>query len=386
VSKIWLIRCAALLILGLGAYWAVRLAWADHLAASVKLADRERAVLLAPHLASILERLAEKREEAGADPLPDLERAVRLDPANTRRLERLGQRAELAGDLQLAEASLLRAAQLSRLYQPRYLLAQFYFRRQNIGQWDHWTSEALARAYGDITPLLDLMWRLKPDGAALAHRGAAERPALARQFLSFLLRNQPASAAPLARHIAESGGLDDLPVLYRYCDEALVKADVAQALEVWNILCRRNLLPYTPLDPARGASLTNGDFQHRAVSAGFDWHLEPAAGIGASQAANGLRVTLYGSQPEAALIAWQYVPLRSGASYRLSFEESTEDIGWSVYSPAAGGWRELAIPSALEFRAPAGVVRLALMYRRPHGSPRAAAEVLIRKVRLEMQP
>ena len=385
MTKFLFSRWIALPVLAGGMYWALLLAWADHLGHSGSVSGRARAVRLAPYSASLWERLANKQEETGDNPLPALERAAILDPANAGRFERLGQRAEVARDFRLSEASLLQAAALSRLYQPRYLLAQYYFRRHNALQWERWTREALAVAYGDVTPLIELIWQVKPDGDSLVRQSVAERPAIARQFLSFLLPKNRAAAAPLARHVAESGDRNDLPVIYRYCDETLARAESTEALQVWNTLCRRKLLPDPPLDPKRGVSLTNGDFAHRAVGAGFDWHLEPAAGIRTSQPASGLRITLSGDQPENSLIAWQYIPMRRGAWYRLHVTGAVEGIGWTIFTPSANGWREQEVAPSLEFQAPSELVRLVLMYRGPHGSTRLAAEVLITRVRLEMQ-
>ena len=90
-------RCALWLALALSSYWALRLAWADHLSYGAELAGRERAVQLAP-AAAFAERLAVRREELGGDCLPDSRRAAALDPENPEPLMRLGVRAELAGD------------------------------------------------------------------------------------------------------------------------------------------------------------------------------------------------------------------------------------------------------------------------------------------------
>jgi len=386
VTKFRLFRWPALLVLAWTSYWAARLAWANHAGTSDTIAARERAVRLAPFSASLWERLADKREETGGDPLPDLEQAARLDPANSRRFERLGQRAEMAHDFVLAERSLLRAAELSRLYQPRYLLSQFYFRRQNLAEWKRWSQEALAAAYGDITPLLDLMWRIQPDGEALARQGSEQKPAVARQFLLFLLRNRPGAAATLAQHIAETGNRDDLPVLFQYCDVALAQAEWRAPLRVWNTICQRKLIPSLPLDPAAGISLTNGGFAHRAAAAGFDWHIEPGAGIQAFRQDGGLRIILSGNQAGSALIAWQYVPLNRGATYRLTVAGKTEGLGWSVFSPSTAGWRETVLIPGHDFQAPAELVRLALMYRRSGAPAHSALELMVRDVRLEMLP
>jgi len=71
-------RCALWLALALSSYWALRLAWADHLSYGAELAGRERAVQLAPAAAAFAERLAQGREELGGDCLPDSRRAAAL--------------------------------------------------------------------------------------------------------------------------------------------------------------------------------------------------------------------------------------------------------------------------------------------------------------------
>ena len=166
-SSIFRLSACLTVVVTLAGYWSVRLAWADRLSRDRGLASRERAVRLAPLSATLHERLADLR-----DALPDWQTAASLDPANADQFERLGQQAEMAGDFALAERSLLRAVELSRLYQPRYLLAQYYFRRQNRAAWERWSREAFAVAPGDVTPLLELAWRMTPTAASSPGRGS----------------------------------------------------------------------------------------------------------------------------------------------------------------------------------------------------------------------
>ena len=182
MSKLFVLRLAAILILGGASYSVVRLALAEPL-----------------------------RDET----LRDLERAAVRDPANAARFERLGQQAEAEGDLQLAERSLLRAAELSRLYQPRYLLAQYYFRRNAPREWGRWSREAFAwlrRCDAACGPRV----AHEPDGAAMVEQALTERPLIARQFLFFLVRtkkrgrqrNWPAIwRKPAGRRVALNPGL-----------------------------------------------------------------------------------------------------------------------------------------------------------------------------------
>jgi len=186
-----LLRTGLCLALAISSYWALRLAWADHLSGGADLAGRERAVRLAPAVAVFTERLADRREELGGDSLPDLRRAAALDPENPERRMRLGVRAELAGDERLAEESLLAAAARSRLYQPKYLLAQYYFRRQDAGRFWPWARAALETAWGDPAPCIDstravplLMLSMS---RAMRMRSSAATPATPLEYFSTYL-------------------------------------------------------------------------------------------------------------------------------------------------------------------------------------------------------
>ena len=160
---------------------------------------------------------------------------------------------------------------------------------------------------------------------------------------------------------------------------------------MWNALCLRRLLPDRALDPAVGASLTNGSFEHPHAGTGFDWRMAKAAWLEFVQFDGGMRLTLSGNQPERCLLASQYVPVLAGSRYRLrlapapSGKPATDGLDWMVYEPpgralatqrSSGGW--------LEFTAPGDVVRLELIYQRPLGSTRLAGTVTIAGVQLEL--
>jgi hypothetical protein len=387
-----LLGCGALLCLASLTWWTARVAWADHLSRGSDPHSREHAVSLFPS-AIFYERLAQKREESGGNSLPDFEQAAALEPENSVRRLQLGLRAELSGDFDLAERNYLQAAQLSRLYQPRYLLAQYYFRRQNADQFGAWSRAAFGIAYGDVAPLLDLCWRMQPDAESLATRAPTDRPEIASQFLHFLARQHRTEAAlALALRIAGSAKSEDLRDLLDYGEQCLIQHDGSSALSLWNALCMRRLLPDRPLDAAAGASLTNGNFEHTASNLGFDWRLEKAPWIEWSRTAGGMRLTLSGNQPESCILARQYVPVLSGRRYRLRITESAgttpaNGFNWMVHDlsgrPAAiehtpDGWAA--------FAATEPVVRLELLYQRPSGSTRFAGTVTLPAIRLEFAP
>jgi hypothetical protein len=176
------------------------------------------------------------------------------------------------------------------------------------------------------------------------------------------------------------------------------------ALEAWNALCRAGAVPYDPLDPAAGRSLTNGGFVKAPLGAGFDWRAPPLQGI--SPVWNGsppyLRLSFSGRQPERCNILWQFVPVMPGTRYLLRSECRTEGIGrasglrWTasalggaeipVLSPELSGesWCE----AAARFTVPGGVrfVRLALAYTRAPGTTRIEGAAELRRVRREREP
>jgi hypothetical protein len=347
--------------LTVAAYWSARIAWADHLSYSASLADRERAVVLVPGWAPLHQRLAERQVDLGQSPSASFARASELEPENPERLERLAQHAEIAGDVELAERTLLAAAARSRLYQPRYLLAQFYFRRRTEAGREaalRWAHKALDVASGDVLPLLDLCWRID-------HKFPPSRVEIQRQALTFLVdQHETAAAAGQAQRLSATATAADLRVLLNYIDRALADADTPAALETWNALCRCRLIPEAPLP--RG-TVTNAAFTHRPLGAGFDWQVPPVSGVNVLYADQGLRLHFAGKQPETCTILWQFVPIAPGAHYRASSTGTSEGLFWELDS----------VPPS------ADLTRLRLVYRRPIGAPRFEGTVQLTDIRLE---
>jgi len=368
---------------------AARAAWADQLSRG-SLEGRILAARRFP-AAPVYERLADKREEVGQDPLADLRHAVSLDPENPARRMRLGVRAELSGHLVEAEENLLRAAELDRGYRPRYLLAQFFFRRQDEARFERWSREAFQAASGDTMALIDLCWQVDADPGRVARRGLSEKPAVARQFLvSLALREQLDAARQLASSIAASARQEDLGPLLTYANLCLFHGYRDAPLEVWNRLSERKLVPYPPLDADRGPLAVNSDFSRQSIGTGFDWRVEPRPWVRSVRFGGGLFLDLSGEQPESCLLAWQYVPVIAGRHYRLSYASHAVDspepdgLAW-VFHEVSGK----IVPAGtagdrgLRFTAPADLLRLAVYYRRPAGSVRMRGTVVIERLALE---
>ena len=243
---------------------------------------------------------------------------------------------------------------------------------------------------------------MQGDAQAILERAIPARRAARRAFLEFLVpRGERIGADQLAREISANPGAEDRPALLAYCGQRLAEKEDVPALATWNAMCRRELLPYAPLDPAGGDVVTNGDFGAKSAEAGFDWHLMEQQGVTVLRSRGELRLTFTGKQPESALVAWQFVPVVPARRYRLSYRYDTAGapqptgIFWAV-SPAGSEepiqtgplGSETTKEGALTVAVPQGVrlLRLALVYIRPQGMPRLDGRLTLGGVRMELEP
>jgi hypothetical protein len=391
-------------LLILAAYESVRLAWAGYLARSSDPAVIALAATLAPGDAAIQIKLADAREAMGADPTPALQAAAALDPENATVWMRLGLAAEMRGDIRTAENRLLEAARASRQFAPRWTLANFYLRRGDQAHFWPWVKASLLMSYGDLNPVFQLCWNMSQDPATVLERAIPPRRSVLNPYLSFLLQqNRLAAAGPVASKLAALALPEDQPVLIAWCNGEIETGVIPPALEVWNILCSRRLLPYTPLDAAR-LSLTDGTFTTEPLGGGFAWRKPSVPGIvsGLNASPRYLWFSFDGKQPESCEPLEQYAPVLQGSSYKLSFEYRTADVPavsglqWRVLDPRSGAALAVSPPlssngwtkSEVQFNAPPdmNLARLVLAYRRSPGTTRIEGLVSLRAVSLERLP
>ncbi|MGE5645828.1 MAG: hypothetical protein ACM336_08560 [Acidobacteriota bacterium] len=345
----------------LAAYWAGRMAWAEILFVSGRA---EGAAALMPGNAEYLAR-------AG-----DLEGAVRANPRDSESLVALGLRAEMRGDFAAAERWMLAAADCDRGYDPRWSLANFYFRRGNEAAFWKW-GLAAAEMGNDPRALWALYWRFSTDGAEIVRRGVpATRQAL-RSYVWFLMGwPEWGQAGPAAARLMARADPEDAQVLTAYCERLLGAGRGGEALALWEELGRRGLtLPHT----------------------GFDWRLGRVEGVSASEGAAGVRVSLSGSQPERCEVLWRYAAWEAGAAYALRFEYMTSGIRagsglrWRVRDGAGRTVAESEDLASEEwkrgevrFAGPEGLGRVSLGYVRAPGTVRVEGVVRVRGVELEV--
>lgn len=369
-------------------YWPLRLAYADYLARVGSLPAIVRATELVPGNAEYLLAEAKLLDKGGGDPTPCLKRAAALEPAKASVWIELGLQADIAGDGPEAERYLLEAARASKLYQPRWTLANYYFRRGDVEKFWPWAKRALEITNDDPKLLFAFCWQLSEDAQLILQRAIPQRKSVLQQYLSFLLEQNRLTAAPavLQRMLARPDA-SDAPVAMALCNRLLQAVSVADAVELWNHLCRGKLIAYEPLDPEGGKSLTNPTFQPATMPAAFDWHIPDVPGVSVEHVTSPpyLGISFWGKQPESCEVLWQDLPLAAGRTFRFSYHYRTESVPpgaglrWAVLDAAQGteltaNAPDLSSPTwtegSLLFSTPPGLAsaRLVLRYRRAVGT------------------
>src|SRR5271157_4111995 len=89
--------------------------------------------------------------------------ALRLNPYNAEADIELALEYETQGDFVRAERLLLDAFAVDRTYLPRWSLANYYFRRDNMPAFWAWAKSAAEMPPVYLGPLFELCWRASPD-------------------------------------------------------------------------------------------------------------------------------------------------------------------------------------------------------------------------------
>ena len=397
-----------LLALGMGCacYWSIRFAYADHLAQTDSVEGLQAALRVAPGNVSYWLQWADLREARGQSGESGIERAAQTDPSNATVWMRAGLAAERKGDFARAEQDLLRAARESRQYDPRWTLANYYFRRGDMEHFWPWMKSALEWSHGDRSLLFELCWQAQPDGRMILERAIPDSAVVLRDYLLFLLNNHHSEAAlPVAEKLSENASVSDRDDLLAYANNMLDRRQWSAALSTWNALCLRKVVQYAPLDPSAGRLLTNGALRANPMDSGFDWHLPRISGVASmyNETPPSLRFDFSGNQPENCDLVYQFVPVIPQGRYALRFGYRTEGnepqtgLQWKVTD--AETYKELPLPpqglasdtwekGGLAFAVPPGMhmAKVTLAYRRQPGTVRIEGTAWLRDVSLEALP
>jgi tetratricopeptide (TPR) repeat protein len=373
-------RVAALLALAVAAIFSIRLAVADHLFRRRTPESVARALALLPGNTSYLalRALELDYDDQPADAL--LERTARLNPLASEPRIRLGLGAETRGDFAAAEKWLLDAARVDHQYEPRWTLANFYFRQERENDFWKWLRQALAVSYGDRRLAFDLAWRVSQDQAEILARAIPPDRDVMRAYLDYVIDQHRDAAGSAALPLAALHDPADLPALEAACDVLIEAGKTAEAQALWSALGH-----------ASEALLTNGGFAEEPRGHGFDWRPLESMGVQHANLAApaGHRISFSGKQAEACDLLLEYVVLARGRRYRLHWDARTVNLAspsgieWVVGNTtgvveSADAWRA----GSAVFTAPAGLLPVKLRFRRPAGQPRAEGAVEIRNVSL----
>ena len=295
----------------------------------------------------------------------------------------LGLQYEVEGDFGRAERQLLQAYDVDHTYLPRWSLANYYFRRDDMPAFWAWAQSAAAMPADDVGSLFELCWRVSPDPGTITPAIGNEKPELLRQYINFLLaKDQPGAVAVIAPRLVRAGDpQSDLPALLSVVNQLVVLNDAAAANALWHLLIERHWVVADTTVP------NNAGFQREPLPVSFDWALPEYQGLHSWPGSSGLETEFTGSQPEDCTIAQQAVVLTPG-DYTFSYAYRTSDIPpatgirWQIFDAKSGivfaespdlSSDELA-HSSLNFSVPPGVPLLGirLFYRRTLGTTHIA--------------
>ena len=118
---------------------------------------------LAPGNSATLEYAAFTMEDNGGDGVPLRVRASQVNPLDSANWIWLAAREEGSNRMQAAERDLLQAFAVDRQFEPRWALANFYFRRGAGTQALGWARKTLEFGGGNLNAVFELCWNISDD-------------------------------------------------------------------------------------------------------------------------------------------------------------------------------------------------------------------------------
>lgn len=325
-----------------------------------------------------------------------LEQSLRLNRYDAQADIELALQYESEGDFRSAEEFFEEAFEVDHTYLPRWSLANFYFRRNNLPAFWAWARSAADMPSDNIGPLFELCWRVSPDPENVSRAILNDKPELIRQYLGFLLaKDQMQAAGSVAPFLIRQGAAEtDRSLLFDVINQLVSHNDTDQAVALWKSLIEKRWIVADATVP------NNSSFLREPLPVSFDWLLPAFSGLHSWPGSSGLQTEFTGSEPEDCFVAEQFVVLSPG-NYAMTYSYQTAEI-----APATGlSWQiidarservlaaspdlssEMATNSTLMFSVPpeSGLLRLRLAYRRALGTSRIAGTLALKSTRIEAQ-
>lgn len=344
-------------------------------------------------------RRAVELDFAGLDSSPVWRQALRLEPRSAFLGVNLALSLERAGRHEEAERVLLGTEKVNHLWLPRWTLASFYLRAGRKEPALAWSRLALERSSAEVRPALFALIEEAGVPASEWLAWCGRNPEMISSALEYLSPRDRAQDLAAAARLLAAVGPGRAPEFWRdrlgqACERLIQVGQGPAAIEAWNALAGRNLLPY----PAIGPSNLIGNPRFAATIDGyaFNWRYPALAGVSRAldPALGQARIAFDGTQPETSELLSAPVWLERGVPYRLTWSQRVESLDpagsgpvWAIAgqeSPplaARPEWAEGAFEIAPLARP--GVVRLSLSLVRKRGLVRAAGIVELRGLKLE---
>lgn len=350
------------------------------------------AISLVPDSSEYYMRLAQFDREHAQELLV---KALSLNRYNAQANIELGLRYEAAGEYSKADKALLDAFEVDHTYLPRWSLANYYLRRNDIPAFWAWARRAAEMPADDLGPLFELCWRVSPDPEEIANNILNDKPEVVRQYLRFMLtRDVLPAETNVAQRLVNSGEPDtDRSLLFSVVNRLVAAGDASRANALWHSLIQRQWVLADLTVP------NNGNFAREPLPVNFDWALPEYSGLHSWPGSSGLESEFSGKQPENCVIAEQAVVLGPG-NYELVYTYHTSDIQpdtgirWQITDVKSGTVlgdstdlsSDMVVQSSLAFSVLPGqsLLRLRLMYRRTLGTPRIAGTLVLTSAQIRL--
>jgi len=375
----------------LGVWQSWKIAHSDNLFWQDTAESLRTSIRLEPDCWQCYVKLA-RLDDSSAENL--LQTSLRLNQYNSDAAVDLGLRYEADGDFHRAEELLLLASQVDRTYVPRWSLANFYFRRDNLTAFWMWIHRATETPAENIGALFELCWRVSSDPKTIEANIDERDPEVSRQFINFLIgKDQPAVAVNAAMNLLRTGDRGwDQTLLFTLLEKLTHTNDATDANALWKKMVDQHWVVADTSFP------NNPQFAREPLPVVFDWNFAEYNGLHSWPGPSGLEVEFTGDEPESCVIAEQTIVLPAGAytlesPYRTRNVPPDTGIQWQVLD--AGTDQVLASSVSLASDVPARVdlpfviktdrqlLRLRLSYNRTLGTTRISGTLVVTSVKIQ---